>query len=363
MPNLGVSPQRTVVVSTTLAALLACVVLLPLLGHKPLAEWDEGIYAEVSREMLGGSWLTPHWNSQIWLEKPPLMLWITAIFFKLFGVNEFWARAGSAFSGIGIVGLLHGWLARSRDLQCAWLSTVILLATFGFLHVCHVGEMDVLLSLGACVTLIGLSQVQSNERAGWYLFWIGFAIALMTKGAASITIPITAVLLALAQRWKPRRFGWPFAVGAAVFLALVLPWHWAMYSRFHDQFPAHYLGLHVLTRATHQIEGHRTHWWYYGVVLLASAPPFVLLYPVAIYRGFRRDSLRVWAIFGVVTVAFFSVIQTRLPHYIAPAYPALSVLTAVWIADWLSPRLGQRSPLLCTRVAVATAPSGPSPSS
>lgn len=326
--------------STALAALLGCAVLLPLLGHKPLAEWDEGIYAEVSREMLSGSWLTPHWNGQLWLEKPPLMLWITAIFFKLFGVTEFWARAGSTFSGIAIVTLLHGWLARSRDLLSAWLGTIILLATLGFLHICHVGEMDTLLSLGACVALLGLSQVEAETRNGWYLFWIGFAIALMTKGAASVTIPITAVLFAALQSWKPRPFGVEFWAGFALFLALVAPWHIAMYLQRGQPFVEQYLGLHVLERATQQIEGHRTHWWYYGVVLMASAPPFVLLYPNAIYRGGRRAALQPWAIFAVVTLVFFTLIQTRLPQYIAPAYPALAVLTAVWVADWITaPRL------------------------
>jgi 4-amino-4-deoxy-L-arabinose transferase-like glycosyltransferase len=109
----GPTTQRERLISTGLAALLAALVLLPLLGHKPLAEWDEGIYAEVSREMIGGSWLVPHWNAQLWFEKPPLMLWITAVFFKLFGVSEFWARAGSAFSGIATVALLNDFLTRT----------------------------------------------------------------------------------------------------------------------------------------------------------------------------------------------------------------------------------------------------------
>ena len=107
--------------STVLAVLLACIVLLPLLGHKPLTNWDEGIYAEISREMLSLGPLVPHWNYQPWFEKPPLMLWITVAFFKVFGVTEFWARAGSALSGVGIVALLHAWLAR-RDIFAAWLS-------------------------------------------------------------------------------------------------------------------------------------------------------------------------------------------------------------------------------------------------
>ena len=58
-------------ISLLLATLIACAVLLPLLGHKALADWDEGIYAEVSREFLGGSWIVPHWHFQPWFEKPP----------------------------------------------------------------------------------------------------------------------------------------------------------------------------------------------------------------------------------------------------------------------------------------------------
>src|SRR5215469_13131943 len=88
--------------SLFLAVLLSGAVLLPLLGHKMLADWDEGIYAEVSREFLGRSWLVPHWHFHAWFEKPPLGLWVTAIFFRLFEVSEFWARAGSALASIGI---------------------------------------------------------------------------------------------------------------------------------------------------------------------------------------------------------------------------------------------------------------------
>lgn len=151
-------------VSAGLAMLLACAVLLPLLGHRALAEWDEGIYAEVSREMLTSGWLVPHWNDAVWMEKPPLMLWVTAGFFKVFGVSEFWARAGSALAGVAIVGLLQGWLVRRGDGLAAWLNTIFLLGTMGFLHLSHMGEMDLLLTLGCCVSLIGLQKVEEAGR-------------------------------------------------------------------------------------------------------------------------------------------------------------------------------------------------------
>jgi len=318
------------------------VVLLPLLGHKPLTEWDEGIYAEISREMLSSGWLVPHLNQVAWLEKPPLMLWITAIFFKIFGVSEWWARIGSALSGVAIIGLLHGWLVRTRDALTAWLSTLILLATFGFLHVCRVGEMDVLLSLGCVIALIGLTQVDERDLRGWILFWIGFAIALMTKGAASFVLPLTALILAALGRWGTDRLGKNCWLGLSLFLLLTLPWHIAMLHRFGGQFVSQYLGLHVLARATEQIEGHTTHWWYYFKVLLVSAPPFVLLFPFAIVDSLRRNRLRAWAVFALVVIGCFTLVQTRLPHYIAPAYPALAVLTAAYVADRLRPYVVER---------------------
>ena len=353
---------------TILATLTAALALLPLLGRKPLTDWDEAIYAEVSREMLRHSWLIPHWNYQLWLEKPPLMLWITAAFFHLFGVTEFWARAASALSGISIIATLHFWLARTRDTLTAWLSTLVLLATFGFLHACHTGEMDVLLALGCTIALIGLAQLDAevgpmvchpersegsphfalprtaNHRSGWLLFWIGFAIAAMTKGAASVTLPLTAIVLAALQRWRLDKLRAPFWIGLAIFGAIVLPWHLAMFHLYGRDFLHEYLGFHVLTRATQQIEGHNTAWWFYLKVLLVSAPPFALLYPAAIFSAFRRNQLRGFAVFALTTLAFFTLVQTRLPQYIVPIYPALTILTVVYLADKMRPLLATPRP-------------------
>lgn len=327
--------QNWETVSTLLATLLACIVLLSLLGHKPLTDWDEGIYAEISREMLSFGVLVPHWNYQPWFEKPPLLFWIAAAFFKIFGIHEFWARAGSALSGVAIVALLHHWLVDRKDILAAWLSTLMLLGTFGFLHVCRVGEMDVLLSLGCCIALCGLTAIQNHKPAGWYLFWAGVAIALMTKGAASIVLILAFFLLAVLEHWNLARLGRSFWLGFLFFLLAILPWHLYMFHLFGASFLTEYFGFHVLSRATHQIEDHITHWWYYFWVLLVSAAPFVSLYPFALVNSFKQKQLRPWSIFALVVIGFFTVVQTRLPHYIAPAYPALTLITSIFLADQL----------------------------
>lgn len=337
-------------ISLLLTILLSAAVLLPLLGHKALADWDEGIYAEVSREFLGRNWLVPHWHFHPWFEKPPLGLWLTAVFFRFFGVNEFWARAGSALASIGIVGAIHAIALRSRGVLAAWISTIILLSSFGFLRVARMGELDALLTLGCVAAVWGLAKVREGDLAGWYWFWIGFAVAAMTKGAASVTLPLTLLVLSAWNRWRWPQLGWQFLGGLVIFGALVLPWHLYMLHTFGRAFLDEYFGLHVITRATTQMEGHETPWWYYAKVLLAYTSPWLLLFPFAIWWQARRRELREWLVFAVVVLMFFTAIATRSPKYIFPAYPALALVTG----DWLAAHLEKRSRRFFWATAFAT---------
>ena len=339
-------------ISLFLAILLSALVLLPLLGHKALADWDEGIYAEVSREFLGGSWLVPHWHFHPWFEKPPLGLWITAIFFRLFAVNEFWARFASALASIGIVAVVHGTALRARGPRAAWITTVVLLTTFGFLRVARMGELDALLTLGCLIALHGLASVRQDDERGWSRFWVGFAIAVMTKGAAAVTLPLALVVLFVWNRWDWRRLGQAFWGGLALFALLVLPWHLYMLHAFGGEFLREYLGLHVITRATTQMEGHTTPWWFYGRVLLIYTLPWLLLFPFALWWQARRSQLREYLVFALVVLVFFSVVATRSPKYIFPAYPALALLTGDWLAAHLE-RRGRRFLWSIAAVAVA----------
>src|SRR5271163_1537264 len=78
------------------------------LGKRPLIDYDESIYAQVAREslqngnQLGFTWLgnTALHRSEMWFEKPPLMIWLTEISYLAFGVNEFAARFWTAIFAV-----------------------------------------------------------------------------------------------------------------------------------------------------------------------------------------------------------------------------------------------------------------------
>src|SRR2546428_13485046 len=62
-------------------------------GSMPLTDPDEGRYAEIAREMVAsGDYVVPHLFSIPYLEKPPLLYWLTALSFRALGENEIAAR-------------------------------------------------------------------------------------------------------------------------------------------------------------------------------------------------------------------------------------------------------------------------------
>src|SRR5262249_41440424 len=103
---------------------------------------DEPRYAWIARDMAeSGDWITPRLYGKPWFEKPPLLYWGGALFFKLLGEGhpEIAARLPSAFSPL-LPTLALAWLAwRTYGEQSArWL--LLLLPTsvgmIGFSHAC-----------------------------------------------------------------------------------------------------------------------------------------------------------------------------------------------------------------------------------
>jgi 4-amino-4-deoxy-L-arabinose transferase-like glycosyltransferase len=98
-------------------------------GRMPLTDPDEGRYAEISREMeLGGDWIVPHLFGIPYLEKPPLLYWLTGLAFRAFGPCEIAARFAPALAAAFGV-LLTGLFARRHLSSTSGSMAAIVLAT------------------------------------------------------------------------------------------------------------------------------------------------------------------------------------------------------------------------------------------
>ena len=55
----------------------------------------DAVQAQIAHNMLtSGDWVTPRLDGVIYLEKPPLIYWLIATSFKVFGVHDWAARSG-----------------------------------------------------------------------------------------------------------------------------------------------------------------------------------------------------------------------------------------------------------------------------
>src|SRR5580693_8868551 len=155
------------------AAILCTVVWFVLLAQRPLFDPDEGRYAEIPREMLsGGDWVIPHLNALVYLEKPPLQYWLTALAFRGLGQNEFAARLCTGLAGylslatVFLVGRKL-WGSAAGDRALLFTSASALFVLLG-----HQLTLDMLLSFCLTAALGCFLLAQARRDTGSWQAWM-----------------------------------------------------------------------------------------------------------------------------------------------------------------------------------------------
>ena len=312
--------------ATAVLVVLAIIFLFGDLGSIPL-RFDEAIYAGISKEIVErGEWLTPHWNTSVWFEKPPTYLWITGLLFKLFGINEFWARFASALSAIGVL-LLTFLIARRIYKDSAGLFAVlILLSSQLFVYYGRVGTTDTMLTL--CIMLAVYAYLRSaDDERFWLIAGASCAMALMVKGAAGLIAPAVIFIATISDRlfFSILRSRWLW-LGITVAAIIALPWHLLMYWQHDDAFVSGYLLRHVINRATTNVNQFNRDYGFYFSVLKDFFSPWAFILPFALIFA-RRPRSFVVIVLGLMVFVGYTFVQTKFPWYILPAIPAFAIVT------------------------------------
>lgn len=316
---------------------LSLVVFLWRLGSGHLQNWDEAIYAEVSKNIIErNEWMTLFWSDSPWFHKPPLFMWSTAALFKIFGISEFSARAASAISGTGLVVTTYFLGKKIHSRQAGFLAALILLASRQIIFSARFGTTDIMLTLFMMLSIYAYIKAQDDHEHWLIVTFSAFALAFMVKGVASIFVPITIGLLIFARQDLVKilssKYFWIGLVSAAL---LILPWHLLMLAQHGSSFLAEYIGYHVISRATQPLEGHEASPLFYIKILKHEFFPwFYLILPAFLapflvkgnsnYSKYSKDLI----LFSLIVLIGYTVSGTKLPWYIIPIYPTLAVLVA-----------------------------------
>src|SRR2546428_470665 len=151
---------------------------------------DPVIYAAVAKSMLVRSeWATQYLAGQPFFDKPPLVAWLAALAFELFGVSTWSARLPGVALGIAACLVLWRLGAFLFDERVGLAAGAILALTPGFVRFGSTLLLDTALALGSLAGL--LATARAFARGGSGLWWAGvwFGVAFLGKGALALGAP------------------------------------------------------------------------------------------------------------------------------------------------------------------------------
>ncbi len=361
------------------------------LGSVGLVDETEPLFAEAARQMVvTGDWITPYFNQETRFDKPPLIYWLMAIAYQIFGVNEWAVRLPSALSAIVLMGFVFFTLlyftvphsSSSSEIQepelnrniprkawfCAGLGGAIAALNFQTIAWGRIGVSDMLLSACMGTALLAFfwgyassPSLQNSENQSitpraskgltadiWYIiFYVFIALAILAKGPVGIVLPgliIGSFAIYLGQvkeLWreiKPLR-------GILIITTIALPWYILVILANGQIYIDTFFGYHNFERFTNVVNNHSAPWYFYFLVLLAGFAPWSIYLPIAIARlrfwkrsrwqnQPRANHLGLFALFWLGGIfIFFTVAVTKLPSYILPALPAAALLVALFWSE------------------------------
>jgi 4-amino-4-deoxy-L-arabinose transferase-like glycosyltransferase len=331
--------------------------LVPIFGGDGLGlvGADEPRYAQVAREMLGRhDYVTPFLWGHPWLEKPALYYWRAMFSFREFGVHDWAARLPSASFAFILVFLIYWHIRRFRP--GAQLDAALITASCaGILSFSRGASTDMQMAAPFCIGLLGWYAWYETDKKFWLFdlyFFVGAATLAKGPVAPFLALAIIFAFAALRREWSLlRRTIW--IPGVLLYFAMVLPWYIAVQRRNPDFLRVFFLEHNLERFATDRYMHDQALWYYVPVMLLALMPWTVIALraladavqeSIAEWRarhsnnGFAAGPSRCGdafpeflVLFTLFPIAFFSFSHSKLPGYILPAVPPLTILTGDYL--------------------------------
>jgi len=316
-------------------------------------------HAVAAREMITrGDYVTLHINGVRYLEKAPLMYWLVAGCYRVFGVSDFATRLPTvaAMFLLALLGML--WGRRAFGQRAAVYTGIFTVTGLGYFLFTRVLIPEAILSLliAAIFYCLVAALDRPNSRWHWYAAYVLLALAVLTKGLlALVVIGATLVTyLAITGEWRRWREFRLFS-GLLLFFAVAAPWHILAglrnpaFGDHHGFFWFYFVNEHFLRFLGKRVpkDYNKLPGYLYWSLHLAWLFPWSLYLPVAVRRliadmrrsrrdnvplDFRTRTRWICILWALVTLVFFS-FSTNQEYYTFPAYLALFLLLASSVAD------------------------------
>lgn len=294
-----------------------------------------------------GDFFTPHQQGEVWLEKPPLYFWLTAVIFKLVPPTPFTRRIIVLIAAIATVALTYELALYFYSRAVAHWAMIILTTTPLFLYFTKTANLDIPATFFITATIF--AYLKAKEKPQWLLISaVMLGLGILTRSFLALT-PILVITLDQLHKEKQKIPARYFALALTLTLALSLPWHLYNLTKFPQVFTEQYLGFNITSHFFEQTPGHEPLPLIRFLlnVLLAYNPLALLilgnLLPKPTKERQKTDLFLLWVTAALIPL---SLAVTRHEWYAIQTLPPIAILSSqglVHLHQYLKPRLKPRA--------------------
>ncbi len=364
----------------------AAIYLTGIISPPSLMDDVDAVQAQIARNMLtSGDWVTARLDGVVYFEKSPLIYWLIAFAYKLFGVHDWAARIPIALSAIGLAWLTASFGNWAFGRKAGFYAGLVMATCVGLWLFTRILIPDVMLTFTIALAMWAFLRVfdddETHPRAWACVLAASLGIGLLLKSLVALVFPVAAGLLFLfftgrLISWKEWKRLHPVA-GVFIILAIAAPWHilaairnppifaWTLTS-----LPGHYHGFLWFYFINEQLLRFlnlryprdyntvpRAWFWLFHLIWLF---PWSVYLPGVARLSFkpvdRAGRTRLLALCWTGFILVFFTFSTTQEYYSMPCYPALALLLGSAMAeggDWI--RRGTRALSVISGVAFLAA--------
>ena len=208
--------------------LVAALVFLGCAVSPPnLMDDVDAVQAQIGRNMLtSGDWVTARLDGVAYLEKSPLIYWMMAVSYAVFGVHDWAARLPLALFTVMLCWVTARMAAWAFGSRAGLYSGLIMSTCVGLWLFTRIQIPDAILTLAITVTLWGALRALEGETKWAYVAAAGIGVGLLLKALIAAVFPLAALViyLSVTGEWRQWRRLKPFS-GLAIVLLIAAPWH------------------------------------------------------------------------------------------------------------------------------------------
>ncbi|MCU1223750.1 MAG: glycosyl transferase, family 39 [Edaphobacter sp.] len=346
-----------------LVLLVSCCVFLPLVISPPhLMDDVDAVQAQIARNMLeSGDWVTARLDGIAYLEKSPLIYWLMAGSYRVFGAHDWAARLPLALINIALCWVAARFAMWAFGRRAGVYAGTILATCIGMFLFTRILIPDAALTLMIMVSLWSLLRLlDTGEARPWlwfFLLYTSLACGLLLKGLIAMVFPVGIGVVYLAiTREVPLREVWrrlrPLS-GLALLLVIAAPWHvlatlrnppyfdWTMHSgpgEYHGFFWFYFLNEHLFRflNMRYPRDYNTVPRVWFWLLHFAWLFPWSVTLIGAFRQSYRPVSragrVRLMALVWILFVLLFFTLSTTQEYYSLPIYPALAMLLGADLA-------------------------------